>query len=168
MTADDLYEELVALPEAERLARLKRLSPEQARLIRYKWDIWGRREQHPPAGEWATWLIQAGRGFGKTRAGAEWVRALARDPSARIALVGATLGEARAIMVEGESGVLAVCPPAQVPDYEPSLRRLQWPNGAQATLFSAQEPEALRGPQHSHARRPGAEGNVRQRSAGTH
>ena len=151
MTADDLYEELIELPEEERLKRLRSLSPEQARLIQYKWDIWGRSEQRPPPGDWSAWLIMAGRGFGKTRAGAEWVRALARDPAARIALVGATLGEARAVMVEGDSGVLAVCPPGQVPVYEPSLRRLQWPGGAEATLFSAQEPEALRGPQHSHA-----------------
>ena len=151
MTADPLYEQLVGLPERRRLARLRRLSDPQRRLVRYKWDLWGRRDQHPPPGDWSTWLIMAGRGFGKTRAGAEWVRALARDPDARIALVGATLGEVRAVMVEGESGVLAVSPPGQMPAYEPSLRRLHWPGGAQATLYSAQEPDGLRGPQHSHA-----------------
>lgn len=106
----------------------------------------------PPAGDWRTWLILAGRGFGKTRAGAEWIRACAdASPQARIALVGATLVEARAVMVEGESGLLAICPPDRLPKFEPSLRRLTWPNGAQATLYSAQEPESLRGPQHSHA-----------------
>lgn len=108
--------------------------------------------QLPPAGDWRTWLVMAGRGFGKTRAGAEWVRAVAEaDPAARIALVGASLGEARAVMVEGESGILARCPPDGMPRYEPSLHRLRFPNGAEARLYSAAEPEALRGPQHSHA-----------------
>jgi phage terminase large subunit-like protein len=94
----------------------------------------------------------AGRGFGKTRAGAEWVRMIAEsDPTARIALVAATLGEARSVMVEGESGIMAHCPPDRRPVFEPSLQRLTWPAGAQATLYSAQEPESLRGPQHSHA-----------------
>ncbi|MXO55503.1 ATP-binding protein [Altererythrobacter gangjinensis] len=94
----------------------------------------------------------AGRGFGKTRAGAEWVRYLAEeDPLARIALIGASLAEARAVMVEGESGLLACSPPYRMPRFEPSLRRLTWPNGAIATLYSAAEPESLRGPQHSHA-----------------
>ena len=147
----ELYEELLAMPEAARLRRMRRLSEQQRRLLAYHWNLWGRDDQKPPQGDWSTWLIQAGRGFGKTRAGAEWVRALARDPAARIALVAANLGEARAVMVEGESGIMAICPPGQIPSFEPSLRRLVWPNGAEATLFSAQEPEALRGPQHSHA-----------------
>ena len=73
------------------------------------------------------------------------------DPRARIALVAANLGEARSVMVEGESGVMACAPPHCRPIYEPSLRRVRWPNGAEATLFSAAEPESLRGPQHSHA-----------------
>lgn len=147
----ELYEELLALPQAARLRRMRRLSEQQRRLLAYHWDLWGRADQKPPPGDWSTWLIMAGRGFGKTRAGAEWVRAVACDPAARIALVAANLGEARAVMVEGESGIMAVCPPGQVPLFEPSLRRLVWPNGAEATVFSAQEPEALRGPQHSHA-----------------
>ena len=108
--------------------------------------------QLPPDGDWHVWLVMAGRGFGKTRAGSEWVRRIAEsDPNARIALVGASLGEARAVMVEGESGILACCPPDKRPPYEPSLRRIVWPNGALATLYSAAEPESLRGPQHSHA-----------------
>lgn len=108
--------------------------------------------QLPPEGDWHIWLVMAGRGFGKTRAGSEWVRSIAdADPAARIALVGASLGEARAVMVEGESGIIACCPPDKRPNYEPSLRRISWPNGAIATLYSAAEPESLRGPQHSHA-----------------
>lgn len=128
------------------------LSEQEQKELSAHWELWARRSQLPPAGDWRTWLILAGRGFGKTRAGAEWIRASAdASPQARIALVGATLVEARAVMVEGESGLLAICPPDRLPKYEPSLRRLTWPNGAQATLYSAQEPESLRGPQHSHA-----------------
>ncbi|MGB3739490.1 MAG: terminase family protein [Pontixanthobacter sp.] len=108
--------------------------------------------QIPPDGDWQIWLLMAGRGFGKTRAGAEWVKdCAAADPFARIALVATSLGEARRIMVEGESGILACCAPHERPAFEPSLHRLRWPNGAEATLFSAAEPESLRGPQHSHA-----------------
>ncbi|MBX7536412.1 terminase family protein [Qipengyuania sp. GH1] len=129
---------------------------ELAALGSYYWEGWARDEQLPPQRHadqpWRIWLICAGRGFGKTRAGAEWVRDVARsDPAARIALVGATLAEVRSVMVEGDSGVLAAAPGALPPHYEPSLRRLTWENGATAWLYSAGEPEALRGPQHSHA-----------------
>lgn len=118
----------------------------------YHWKFFARAAQLPPAGDWRTWLIMAGRGFGKTRAGAEWVRMTAeRNPDARIALVSSSLVEARAVMVDGESGIIACCPPDRAPRFETSLRRLKFPNGAQAQLFSAAEPESLRGPQHSHA-----------------
>jgi phage terminase large subunit-like protein len=118
----------------------------------YNWDFAARDGQLAPEGDWSVWLIMAGRGFGKTRAGAEWVRSLAEvDPRARIALVAASLGEARSVMVEGESGIVACCPSMRAPQFEPSLRRLTWPSGAIATLYSAAEPESLRGPQHSHA-----------------
>jgi phage terminase large subunit-like protein len=117
----------------------------------WHWQLRARPKQLPPAGDWRVWMIMAGRGFGKTRAGAEWVRAIAEShPQARIALVSASLAEARAVMVEGESGLLAICPPDQRPIFEPSLRRVRFANGAQAQLFSAAEPETLRGPQHSH------------------
>lgn len=139
----------------EDLAR--QLQPhELAALGSYYWEGWARDAQLPP-GEgpderWRTWLICAGRGFGKTRAGAEWVRDVARrDGTARIALVGASLAEARSVMVEGDSGVLAAAPGALAPVFEPSLRKLTWENGAVAWLYSAGEPETLRGPQHSHA-----------------
>jgi len=152
MSDTALLRALLDTPETERLRALRDLSEEQAREFAHHWQLWARRDQLPPPGDWRVWLIMAGRGFGKTRAGAEWVRAVAAaDPAARIALVGASLGEARAVMVEGESGLLEVCPPRSRPLFEPSLRRLTWPNGAQATLYSAQEPESLRGPQHSHA-----------------
>ncbi len=118
----------------------------------YHWPFWARRAQLPPPGDWRVWLVMAGRGFGKTRTGAEWVREVAEaNPQARIALVSASLAEARAVMVEGESGLLACCPPERSPVFEASLRRLRFPNGAVAQLYSAAEPETLRGPQHSHA-----------------
>ena len=151
----------------EDLAR--QLQPhELAALGSYYWEGWARDAQLPP-GEttperWRTWLICAGRGFGKTRAGAEWVRDVARrDGGARIALVGASLAEARNVMVEGDSGVLAAAPGALAPVFEPSLRKLTWENGAIAWLYSAGEPETLRGPQHSHAPRAIAKGGNRQR-----
>lgn len=143
---------LLSLDPAERHARLRKLKESSKRELRYHWRLWAAPAQLAPPGDWSTWLIMAGRGFGKTRAGAEWLREIAdHDPHARIALVGATLNEVRAVMVEGESGILSITPRGRRPRFEPSLRRLTWPNGASATLYSALEPESLRGPQHSHA-----------------
>ena len=113
--------------------------------------------QLPPAransgGDWTTWLLVGGRGAGKTRAGAEWVRAIATgDGRARIALVGETEHEAREVMVEGISGLLAVHRAAERPQWMPTRKRLEWPSGAVAQLFSAENAEALRGPQFSAA-----------------
>ncbi|SNS16382.1 Large terminase phage packaging protein [Sphingomonas laterariae] len=122
---------------------------EQKLSLVWSWDFWARPSQRAPAGTWRTWLIQAGRGFGKTRAGAEWVRREAeRKGAKRIALVGATMAEARAVMVEGPSGLLAIAPPDKRPLWEPSLKRLRWPGGAVAQLYSAAEPESLRGGEH--------------------
>ncbi len=155
---------LLSLETEVRLAELAVLNDVERRELRWHWRLWARRDQLAPDSDWRIWLILAGRGFGKTRAGAEWVRAVAEaEPAARIALVASSLGEARAVMVEGESGILAVSPPDRCPVFESSLRRLVWPNGAQAALFAAGEPESLRGPQHSHARRPVPEGGLRQR-----
>lgn len=138
----------------DRLARTlpEALNQGERDVVLTNWPMWARAAQLPPDGEWRVWLIMAGRGFGKTRAGAEWVRMVAEGNHAtRIALVASSLHEARSVMVEGESGIMAVSPPHMRPRYEPSLRRLVWPNGAQALLYSAAEAEALRGPQHSHA-----------------
>ena len=111
-----------------------------------------RANQRPPEGDWTRWFLMAGRGFGKTKAGAEWVRYLAESKQARrIALVAPTAADARDVMVEGESGILAISPPDYRPVYSPSLRRITWDNGVIATCFSADEPERLRGPQHDHA-----------------
>ena len=154
--------------EAEKVRQIltKELDQGQKNDFDYLWEFDARENQLPPAGDWRVWMIMAGRGFGKTRAGAEWVRMIAdSNPEARIALVSASLAEARAVMVEGESGLLAICRPSHKPHFEPSLHRVRFANGALAQLFSAAEPETLRGPQHSHACRAGAEGVCRQRSA---
>jgi phage terminase large subunit-like protein len=107
-----------------------------------------RPSQRPPAGDWRTWLLLMGRGSGKTKAAAEWIRhRVETGASRRIALVGATAADVRDVMVEGPSGLLSVGPPRDRPRYEPSKRRLTWPNGAMALTFSADEPDRLRGPQ---------------------
>lgn len=127
---------------------LRSLSRRETLALLYDWPSWARPSQLAPAGDWTTWLILAGRGFGKTRSGAEWIRAVAEGKRAgRIALVAEDAGDARDVMVEGESGILAVSAPWCRPRFEPSKRRLTWPTGATATLFSADDPEALRGPQ---------------------
>ena len=150
-----IYEQMIA-DHSEAGAKLRRtlvdkLDQTERNSFNYVWEYAARPEQLPPPGDWRVWMIMAGRGFGKTRAGAEWVRMIAEShPDARIALVSSSLAEARAVMVEGESGLLAVCRPGSKPIYEPSLHRLRFASGAQAQLFSAAEPETLRGPQHSH------------------
>lgn len=143
-----LAESLASLPEAEREAILAGLSDADLGELEYDWKFWGRPEQFAPPGDWANWLALAGRGFGKTRLGAEFVREeVASGRATRIALIAETAADARDVMVEGPSGILACHPPALRPDYEPSKRRLTWPNGTVATLFNAVEPDQLRGPQ---------------------
>ena len=150
--SNELLDALLQLDEDECLDELVGFTEQEHRELTTHWQFWARNSQRAPDGDWRTWVIMAGRGFGKTRAGSEWVRSVVEaDPNARIALIGASFGEARAVMVEGESGLLAISPARRRPTFEPSLRRIVWPNGAQATLYSALEPEALRGPQHSHA-----------------
>lgn len=142
----------------ELVALFASLTDEEATLLQYQWSFWARPQQLPPpldktdTAGWVSWLILAGRGFGKTRSGAEWVRDLVENKNyRRIALVAEDAGDARDVMVEGESGIIAISPPWNRPNYEPSKRRLTWPNGARATIFSADDPESLRGPQHDAA-----------------
>jgi predicted phage terminase large subunit-like protein len=115
------------------------------------WRSVARPNQIAPAGPWSVWLQMAGRGFGKTRNGAEWIQEQIQAGRRRIALVGATGADVRDVMVEGESGILACAPDWCRPTYEPSRRRLRWPNGAIAMTYSAEEPHRLRGPQHDAA-----------------
>ena len=112
------------------------------------WLFTARAEQLPPDGDWRIWLIQSGRGWGKTRTGAEWVHVMAMtNPGIRIALVARTAADARDVMVEGQSGILA-CSGDNRPEYEPSKRRVTWSNGSMASTYSADKPDQLRGPQH--------------------
>jgi phage terminase large subunit-like protein len=128
---------------------LNSLTPQEATALKYCWTFWARENQLEPLGDWFVWLILAGRGYGKSRAGAEWVRAKAEQfPGCRIALIGRTAADYRQVMVEGESGILAICPPWNRPAFNPSLRQLRWPNGSIATCYSGDEPNLLRGPQH--------------------
>jgi len=136
------------------ISKLKDLTDEEADDLLHTWELWARPNQLEPKplldnGEhWVTWLILAGRGFGKTRCGAETVIKWVKDGVCkRIALIAEDSADARDVMVEGESGVLACSPRDFMPKYEPSKRRLTWPNGAVATLFSAEDYESLRGPQ---------------------
>ena len=131
---------------------LSGLTDEEAHKLLYDWRFWARPDQLEPSGDWFIWLILAGRGFGKTRSGAEWVRYRVEECGARrIALIGETAADVRDVMVEGEAGLLATSPPWNKPHYEPSKRRLTWPNGAVATTFSGDAPDQLRGPQHDTA-----------------
>jgi phage terminase large subunit-like protein len=117
-------------------------------IIDRSWRLNGRHEQQPPPGDWRTWLIMGGRGSGKTRAGAEWVQAMASGAVTplRIALVAETLADAREVMVDGVSGLWRIARDRR-PTFEISRRRLVWPNGSVAQLFSSEDPESLRGPQ---------------------
>jgi len=120
----------------------------------YLFEFWALEHQLPPDGNWRTWVIMGGRGAGKTRAGAEWVRAqvegarpLDEGRCTRLALVGETIDQVREVMIFGESGILACSPPDRRPEWQATRKRLVWPNGAVAQAFSAHDPEGLRGPQ---------------------
>lgn len=138
----------------EQAAFLDGLSDAALAALPWLFDFWALPHQLPPEGDWRAWVILGGRGAGKTRAGAEWVRAQVEGArpgdfgrSRRVALVGETIDQAREVMVFGESGILACSPPDRRPEWQAGRKRLVWPNGAVAQVFSAHDPEALRGPQ---------------------
>jgi len=135
-----------SLPREDRRNRLGKLTEAAARSLIYDWEFWARPNQLLPPGDWQTWLVLAGRGFGKTRIGAEAVRIWVRAFSL-VNLIAATADDARDVMVQGESGILAICPKHERPLYVPSKRRLEWPNGSVSLIFSADEPDRLRGKQ---------------------
>jgi len=133
---------------------LASLSENAVLALPYLFDLWAMPHQLPPGGDWKTWAILGGRGAGKTRAGAEWVRAqvegaLPLDPgrATRVALLGETVDQVREVMIFGDSGILACSPADRMPKWESGRKRLIWPNGAVAQVFSAHDPESLRGPQ---------------------
>lgn len=145
---------LAQAKEADVARLVGELSTREALGLRWLFEFWALPHQLPPEGGWRTWVCMGGRGAGKTRAGAEWVRAQvegprARDPgpARRVALVADTVDQAREVMVMGESGLLACTPADRRPEWIATRRVLRWPNGAEAQLFSAHQPERLRGPQ---------------------
>ena len=128
------------------------LSPAALASLKYDWDFWSRPNQLPPEGGWNTWLVMAGRGFGKTRMGSEWIRKLAHDfPGCRIALVAETAADARDVMIKGDSGLLSVDPTLDDDCWSPTNRCLSWPNGSRAFTYNGTTPDQLRGPQHHFA-----------------
>lgn len=142
-------EQLARMPLADAAKCVSNMTASAAEVAWRSWQFWRLAAQAEPEGDWGVWLVMAGRGFGKTRMGAEWVRERAEaDGKLRIALVGATLTEARNVMVEGESGLLASAANGVPVVWEPSLKKVTWANGAVAHIYSAAEPESLRGPQH--------------------
>ncbi|MGB5949010.1 MAG: terminase family protein [Parvibaculum sp.] len=139
---------LASAPKRVRTRFLSSLTREEAAWLNEHWPFWARADQLAPEGEWTTWLVLGGRGAGKTRSGAEWVRGEVECGRAgRIALVGETYGDVREVMIDGPSGLRAIGPERVRPRFEASRRRLLWPNGAIGYAFSASEPDSLRGPQ---------------------
>ena len=140
---------LADIPADRRESALLGLGEPELTALLYQWEHRARETQRTPPGDWRVWLILAGRGFGKTRTGAEFVRERVEAGTAQhIALVGATASDVRDTMIEGESGLLSIFPPWNRPKYEPSKRRVTFRNGAVATAFTADEPDRLRGPNH--------------------
>lgn len=131
---------------------IRSLTKEQAYRAKYEWGFWARDSQWPPEWAWLVWLLLAGRGMGKTRTGVEWVKMqVEAGVCKRVALVARTAADVRDVLIEGESGLLSVSRPSFYPKYQPSMRRVTWPNGAIGTTYSADEPDLLRGPQHDGA-----------------
>jgi phage terminase large subunit-like protein len=139
----------LALPPERQRQFLAGLSESEIEVFGAYWEFYHHHHQQTPTGEWTTWLVLGGRGAGKTRTGAEWVRTITSGltPLSPVALIGETEHDAREVMVEGVSGLLAVHQHQEKPAWIPSRRRLEWRNGAFAQVFSAEDPESLRGPQ---------------------
>ncbi|BCA59610.1 DNA-packaging protein [Sphingomonas sp. HMP6] len=145
----DMQRRIRRLEENERKSLFRALTRGQQRNYEDRWSIWAHGGQIAPPGDWRVWLIRAGRGFGKTRAGAEWISEIARTtPDARIALVGATVEDVRRVMIEGEAGLLKVARVDEAVDYRSGAGELVFASGARAAIFSAAAPEKLRGPEH--------------------
>jgi phage terminase large subunit-like protein len=131
------------------LVAIKAEIERQQELRKYDWKLHARPKQLPPPGNWRYWVLRWGRGSGKTRTGAEFIRSMAQaGKHPRIALIGPTAADVRDVMIEGDSGILSCSSPDFMPLYEPSKRQLTWPNGVIGKTYSADEPDRLRGPQH--------------------
>ena len=145
-------EDFYKLPQSLRLALLNELPDDGFLQLKFDWHFWARPNQLQPTGLGKDgkfiWMIKAGRGYGKTRTFAEWVRDKVQFENYKyVSLVGSAADEVRNIMIEGESGILNCSPPWFYPEYEPSKKRLTWPNGAIANIFYGSEPDKSRGAQ---------------------
>ena len=141
-----LADSMALLPASERKRILDGLEETEAAAVEWDWRFWARPNQVAPNWKWLVWILRAGRGFGKTRSGAGWAHERAMAHAGRwMAWVAKTPADARDFMVEGPGGILRNTPPWERPNYEPSKRRLTWPNGSWATIFSSEDPDALRG-----------------------
>lgn len=137
------------LPEEERKEIINSLNDDEAEEILYDWKFWARPKQLPPPGDWLTWFIMTGRGWGKNFVGSNWINEQAKQGAQHIALIGQTKADVRDTMVElGPSSILKLARPGFRPEYEPSKRRVVWPNGCIATIYSGDEPDQVRGPSH--------------------
>ncbi|WP_081535911.1 terminase large subunit domain-containing protein [Rhodovulum sp. P5] len=145
---------IASVPLDYQTSFLSDLDDAQILALPYVFEFWALPHQLPPEGDWRSWVILGGRGAGKTRAGSEWIRSQVEGPrptdpgrASRVALVGETIDQVREVMIFGESGIMACSPPDRRPRWEESRRRLVWPNEAHAKVFSAHDPDSLRGPQ---------------------
>ena len=152
-TSESMAVKVMRMGVEEREAFYEQFTARELERLEFEWRFWARPNQRPPSveceeckGQWVIWLILAGRGYGKTRTGAEWIHEQA-EGFPRLSIVGATASDARDIMVEGESGIMATQRPWNKVKYYPSKTRLEWDNGAWALVFSAEEPDRLRGKQ---------------------
>lgn len=150
MTRREMLATLAGADPGRRFRFIMSLPPDKRRVMLEDWATWAHPGQVPPEGEdWSIWLIRAGRGFGKTRAGSEWINRFARENGdARIALVGGTVDEVRAVMVEGASGIIRTAQIDEVVDWRPTMGELRFQSGATAFVYSGEQPERLRGPEH--------------------
>ena len=139
---------LIASDDELRSQFLELLTTEQRRVLKWAWWFWARPNQRKPPGDWLIWFLCGGRAFGKTRSGAEAVREKVHElPGSRGCLIGRSYDDVKKVMVEGESGLLAISPPHDMPIWQPSLKTLTWPNGTKAFVHTSEEPKQLRGPQ---------------------
>ena len=148
MSSQSAAERLAALSERERAKFIAGLTDKEAEELLHDWrGFLARPDQIAPDSEWDIWCILAGRGWGKTRTGAEWIREQVEAGVKRIALIGETQKDLEEVMIEGDSGILSVFPPHQMPDYRKKPVRLTFHTGAIALGYNATQPDQLRGPQ---------------------
>lgn len=142
-----IVERISQLPKPERDQLILSLSPERAAALKYDWPSWARSNQLPPPGSWSYWMVKAGRGFGKTRTGAEFIRQKIKDGAKQLNIIVRTVGDIEKILVRSSGGVLKVCADDERPRWIANKRLFEWPGGATTFVFTAEEPDSLRGPE---------------------